>query len=179
MAMEHKAFAFDYEAFEQELAPLLREALQTGATGELVAFIEANRDTLTDPYEGEPLGADWQTMVDPPDAHQYGDFALTKFYDPQDDLGLGADWEAVQALLQAEVPGGAAFVLGRPFGPPGSYFDPGKMGAYFQSAREVQEHRRQIQALVERKPELSSQIEVAIAMFDQLAAGGHGAYVTF
>src|SRR5579859_5274373 len=48
-------------------------ALVTGDCAGLVSFINANLDSLRDPYEGEPLGTDWEGMIETQDAHQYGD----------------------------------------------------------------------------------------------------------
>src|ERR1051326_1231389 len=97
--MEHKAFLFDYDAFDGELRAILEGALLSGACGGLVSFINANLGDLRDPYEGEPLGADWETMIETQDAHQYGDFALTKYYDPTADMGLGGAWDNIQELI--------------------------------------------------------------------------------
>src|SRR5207302_666883 len=93
MPMHHKAFVLDHAGFLRELGEVLYRALATGDCGPLVRFIEAHRGSLTDPYEGEPLEASWESMLETRDAHQYGDFALTRFYDPRADDGLAYEWE--------------------------------------------------------------------------------------
>ncbi|MBD2740414.1 hypothetical protein [Coleofasciculus sp. FACHB-1120] len=134
MSMEHKAFVFDYDSFIYELSNILRNALLTNNNEKLVSFIKQNINSLKDPYEGEALNTSWETMVEPKDPHQYGDFALMKFYDPQDDIGLGAmwEWENIQKIFKKEC-GKNSVILGTPFGSKDNYFDPGKMGSYFQS----------------------------------------------
>jgi hypothetical protein len=86
--MEHKAFVFDFRSFESELRPILEKALNDNESSELLRFIEANRAALKDPYEGEPLGEDWFEAAEGNDL-RWGDFALTKYYEPTDDVGLG------------------------------------------------------------------------------------------
>jgi hypothetical protein len=166
MSMEHKAFVFNLSAFESELLPILYRSLERSDNGELFQFIDQNRESLVDPYEGEPLSGDWRSLLETEDAHQLGDFALTKYYDPLEDIGVGHAWlsmsESVRNLL-----------LGRPVGPEANYFDPGKMGSYFQSADEVRESRASLRNV--RDPDLS----VAMQMFDLALADPKGLYVTF
>ena len=75
--MEHKAFAFDWNAFQRHLAPILRDALSSDSVVGLAAFIEHHRQSLTDPYEGEPLPEDWSSLMENRDVQDHGDFALT------------------------------------------------------------------------------------------------------
>jgi hypothetical protein len=75
VSTEHKAYAFAYKPFSTELKPVLEAALASGNCRELIDFIERERSNLTDPYEGEPLGDDWEQLMEFKDAHQYGDFA--------------------------------------------------------------------------------------------------------
>src|SRR5262245_4292434 len=130
--MEHKAFIFDYEPFERELLPLLKEGLLTNHCNGVITFIRQNVESLTDPYEGEPLEEDWEDMIETPDAHQYGDFALTKYYAPSNDIGLGYSWQAIQDVIDTDR--NVSPILGAVVGNPDDPFDPGKMGAYFQSS---------------------------------------------
>jgi hypothetical protein len=179
MSMQHKAYFLDYEAFKSQMGYLLESALMTGSNDKLVQFIEANITSLKDPYEGEPLDESWENLIEVKDAHSYGDFALTKFYHPTMDIGLGDDWEGFQDLLNdvsSEL--GAAF-LGRPFGPEGNYFDPGKMGSYFHTAGEVQQNLSLLKDLARRRPEIFPILNPAIEMLKQAAEAGRGLYVTF
>ena len=172
--MEHQAFVFDYERYESELSRTLYEALRGGSLEELTDFIARHWSRLRD-GEGEPLSSGWHSLVDPQDAHQYGDLALTKFYDPCANIGLGYDWEPlVQALERSSA--SSAIVLGTPFGPPENPFDPGKMGSYFCSARNAEANHTKLREL---QKALGTCGERAIQMFHAAIATGKGLYATF
>jgi hypothetical protein len=177
--MEHKAFAFDYEGFIHSLAPVLEQALRSGDVQPLVQFIEDNRERLTDPYEGCPLDSNWKDLVEPKDAHQLGDFALTLFYSPQENVGLGYEWDSTRQLLDTLLSNGEQVVLGRAFGPPSNCFDPGKMGAYFQSPGEVRSNREAVGQLSKNKPEYSDVLSRVEHMLEKAYQKGWGLYVTF
>jgi hypothetical protein len=179
MSMEHKAFVLDYEAFKWQVGNLLESALMTGINDKLVQFIWTNITRLKDPYEGEPLDESWEDLIEVKDAHSYGDFALTKFYHPAIDIGLGDDWEEIQDLLKGVSSELGTAILGRPFGPERNYFDPGKMGSYFQTSGEVQESLSLLNDLARRKPEISPALNKAIEMLQHAADAGKGLYVTF
>jgi hypothetical protein len=175
--MEHKAFLFDYESFDGELRALLENALLSGDSTGLVSFINANLGSLKDPYEGEPLADDWQDLIETQDAHQYGDFALTKYYDPKADTGLGADWDEVQQMIAADPLMTESPVLGSTVGPPDDPFDPGKMGAYFQTKQQVQRNYSNLTGLGVKQP--ASTLNRAIQMLQGAVDAGSGLYVTF
>jgi hypothetical protein len=134
--MEHKAYAFDWRAFEFDLLPLLVDSLLAKETGGLVAYIDQHRNELTDPDEGQPLPVDWRNTLGNRDVHEFGDYALTRFYDPDDCWGVGYTW----AHLSDELPEPAANVLlGFTVGPAAHRFDPGRYGSYFQTPELVHE----------------------------------------
>jgi hypothetical protein len=172
MTMEHKAYVFDYAAFERELRPILEQALTTSDCRGLVAFIEANHDELTDPYEGEPLGDGWLDLVETADAHQYGDFALTKYYDVLEDCGLGGNWTEAQDAAPVTTAGNSP-LLGHTVGPAETPFDPGKQGSYFQGPSELAESK-DIVVRGARAPWRGA----VVAMLDEALAAGKGLYVT-
>lgn len=129
MSFSHKAFAFDGHAFERQLAPTLRQALAQGGTSALEAFIDTHRALLKDPYEGEPLSPDWRSQLEAGDVQELADFALTRYYDPKEDFGIGAEW----AGLEPDLPGvQRQALLGAVLEAGGQAFDPGRMGSYFQ-----------------------------------------------
>lgn len=168
--MDHKAYVFDWDAFERELAPVLSGALRTGRCDDLVVFINSQRGFLTDPYEGEPLPPDWSSLIETPDAHQFGDFALTKYYRASDLDGLADAWEGIDDRALPDI---AAALLGETFGPKKNPFDPGKYGSYFQTPKRV---RESIAALSKvRWPELSGYR----AILKSAARQKKGLYVTF
>jgi len=171
---EHKAFLFDFDRFNSELRPLLVAALESGDLTGLVSFIGANLSELKDPYEGEPLTADWQKLIETRDAHQLGDFALTKYYDPQDDRGLGSEWQAVQDIIAKNLK--ESPILGTAVGPKGNLFDPGKMGSYFQSSAQVRSNIAKLAALSSSNGKSMTR---AMAMLEAAEEAGTGLYVTF
>jgi hypothetical protein len=137
--MQHRAFLFDFVGFQSELAATLEDALRSGSPASLIRFVDERRSSLRDPYEGESLPDDWQHLVDSTDPQQVGDVALTKYYNPKDDRGLGPTWEATADSVERIATSlGFSPVLGRTIGPPGRPFDPGKMGAYFLSPADVE-----------------------------------------
>lgn len=173
--MEHKAFVFEFADFESELRVVLERALETRALEELSRFIDENLASLTDPSEGEPLDDRWRGMVEVVDPHQYGDFALTKYYGPREDVGFGYDWERVQEKLLRDL-GHDAPLLGNTVGPAGNVFDPGKMGSYFQSSAQVATN---LEAL--RRLSRSEAPDVDVERLRRIleSAVGRGLYVTF
>lgn len=178
--MEHKAYSFDFDKFEKELKPILEASIKSGDIDQLRAFIISNKPYLSDPYEGEPLEDDWEDMIEDRDAHQYGDFALTKYYSPDSDQGLGYDWEKVQDILSGSMRLNISPLLGKSLGESGEYFDPGKMGSYFQDNSEVKSNISVIEKL---KDGLSGELRDAIGEFhkflENVADEGKGIYVTF
>jgi hypothetical protein len=172
--MEHKAFIFDFETFCSELHDVLIDALRTENVTQLREFIEKHRDELKDPYEGASLEDDWESQISPKDPHQYGDFALTKYYDPADDIGLGPEWQDAGELLERERIG-QALLLGSTI----DSFDPGKQGSYTQSPDVVRQGLVALDGLLQRKPELAAQLDPVRAMLAAAASRGGGLYVTF
>lgn len=134
MSMDHKGYAFDWNTFECELYPILIKSLETDDLEEIIAFIERNRDQLTDPYEGSPLDDSWQSTLTNRDAHEYGDYALTKYYAAGDSAGVGDTWIELSDQLSAKA---SQALLGETIGPKRNRFDPGRMGSYFQRPEQV------------------------------------------
>jgi hypothetical protein len=137
MSISHKAFAFDWNAFESdELYMLLFRALESDEVSSLIDYIDNHRAELKDPYEGEPLEPSWQELLENQDVHEYGDFALTRFYDPTADLGVAEKWMEIENLL-SETDRGA--LLGFPICSGNNVFDPSLMGSYFQAPEQILE----------------------------------------
>jgi hypothetical protein len=175
--MEHKAFLFDTDRFDRELRPTIEEALCTGDCAPLVDFIRDNVDLLTDPYEGEPLAPGWDALLETKDVHTYGDFALTKYYDLTSDIGLGAAWERLQEFFANDPDIVTSPILGATIGPGDSPFDPGKMGAYFQSPSQVAANYHHLLDLA--RESRSDFVADAVRMLGQAARAGKGLYITF
>jgi len=171
--MSHKAYAFDWRAFEADgLYALLLAALQSGDAGRIKRYIDAHYDDLRDPYEGEPLDTKWEALLENRDVHEYGDFALTRFYDPLDDRGLADDWSAIDGeLCESD----RAAMLGLPIGPSGREFDPGRQGSYFQTPQRVVDSLLRVEGVVAKMPKLRPFAELLRACVES----GRGVYVTF
>ena len=179
MALEQKAFLFDYDLFDQTLSEILRRALATNDLAQMDGFIEGNLSSLRDPTEGTPLKSNWRESLETTDAHQLGDLALTMFYDPLSDIGLGYQWEGIQDALEQELGPRVNILLGQQFGPTGNLFDPGKMGSYFQPATLVQHNLASLEALAGRQPGISSRLVPAMQLFRKPLSVTKGLYVTF
>jgi hypothetical protein len=178
MSMEHKAFVFDHEEFELELKEILEIALNLNEIRGLEDFITLNINYLTDPYEGERLPENWDEMLEYKDPHNYGDFALTKFYNPTEDIGLGYDWIEIEDVLSNEY-GECICILGNPIGKENNYFDPGKMGSYFQSLSMVMDNKNKIDILMKNKPSYIEFLTPVVSMFDFALMSKKGLYISF
>jgi hypothetical protein len=179
VSMSHKAYAFDWSAFvRDELHNILLDALSSGDERGLIRYIEANRDYIKDPYRGGPLSDDWKDRLGNYDVHEFGDFALTRFYDPMEDYGVEYDWlDLVEHLPEADL----TALLGTPFGSPRAYFDPGRQGSYFQTPQEVVRSLARVQRIDlsnidEDQRESWPQFK---KLLEECAQAGIGLYVTF
>src|SRR5262245_18717762 len=169
MPMEHQAYAFDWSRFEFDLLPVLVGALTANNSAELETYIGRHLSELSDPYEGEPLTVDWRDTLGNRDVHEYGDYALTRFYDPSDCWGIGYGW----ARLSDELPRLAAnTMLGFSVGPAENRFDPGRYGLYFQTPIQVRESLALLQSV--GRLELTSYL----SLLERCVAEQSGVYVT-
>jgi hypothetical protein len=148
MSISHKAYLFDHAEFSRELSEPLFTALASGDIQSLREFIERFRPRLTDPMTGESTAEDWETSYrHQSDVQQYADLALTKYYDPESNLGLDYGFDALGSFLEA-VPKvrrvAGPLICGYLFGPKGRRLDPGYMGTGLLSSADV---RRQLRTL--------------------------------
>jgi hypothetical protein len=153
--------------------------LLSGDAKGLIVFINNNLGDLKDPYEGQPLESDWEAMIETTDSHQYGcgDFALTKYYDPLEDIGLGLEWESVQDAISSDANLAESPILGSTVGPSEGPFDPGKMGSYFQSLHQVRRNHQYLLNLSKKGG--STDLSKSIQMLSQAENAEKGLYVTF
>lgn len=180
MSFEHKAFVFDIDRFSRELKPLLESCLSSGNIDQVRDFIVSNKRFLVDPYEGVALDDSWEDMIEEKDPHQYGDFALTRYYSPADDRGLGSWWSPVQELVSDK--SGLSFspFLGVPIGSDEAFFDPGKMGSYFQTTYEVSESLSKLLEVTGKIPDEALEVVGEFKKMLERAIGEKkGLYVTF
>jgi len=178
MNVYHKAYIFDLKSFSQELAPLITAALRTGELKELRAFIRLNVGSLVDPYEGERLDDQWEQLLEYEDAHQLGDFALTKYYSPLEERGAGEVWGKYFYDYDGYAEG--LPFLGRVLGAATEPFDPGKMGSYFQGPSDVSVSLGLLRASdVEMSTEDENVLEVYYELLQEALEKSLGIYVTF
>jgi hypothetical protein len=179
--MIHKAYAFDWSAFARdELHDILLDALASGDTNGLIRYIEANRHHLKDQDEGGPLqdNWNWKNELENFDVHEFGNLALTRFYDPIENYGLVYDYlDLAEHLPEADL----TPLLGTPFGSPGAYFDPGGLGSYFQTPQQVVKSLARVQRIDlwymdEDRRESWPQFK---KLLEECAQAGSGLYVTF
>ncbi|NMZ19018.1 hypothetical protein HBO08_18555 [Pseudomonas rhodesiae] len=119
-------------------------------------------------------------MIEDMDAHQYGDFALTKYYSPKDDHGLGVKWADFQEKISNRGKLNISPFLGAPVGVDGEFFDPGKMGSYFQTTHEVGESLKKIEGVKgEMQDDFIEELESYESFLSQANSVKKGIYVTF
>jgi hypothetical protein len=178
MSLNHKAFVFDYHLFQRELRPMLEAALASGAVAPLRQFMKENLPYLKDPDEGTPLEEGWEQRLETRDVDQYGDIALTKYYSPDLDGGIGSAWAELDVCLAAM--NLASSTLGATIGNGQGRFDPGKIGSYFQSPDDV---HRNLKALREASAEMPAELLPSLSSFITLLQNAMekraGLYVTF
>jgi hypothetical protein len=141
MSIDHKAYLFRYDQFQEELADLVLRSLRTGELGPLRTFINRHRASLTDHATEEPLADDWEEEYgQEPDVQRYADLALTRYYDLTDNLGLGYGFDALLAYLRTVsrlARHADGLICGSLFGPKGKRLDPGRMGTGLVSPPEA------------------------------------------
>src|SRR5689334_17801487 len=170
MSMSHKAYVFDWQRFERELAALLMRSLTDGDAQGLIQFGNERLSALSNPYEGQLLASGWLGTLEVADVHEVADYVLTNYYTPTEDWGIGDSWLVVKEGLDA--PHKSA-LLGNPFGPANNQFDPGRMGAYFQDEAMC---RRSFALLNATKEEALGPF---LAGLQRAIQSGKGVYVTF
>jgi hypothetical protein len=157
VSIEHKAWPFDCDGFEQEFGPILLAALESGDVAGIRSFINAHHSAMWDAWDAETLSTDWEEQVIARsrrfghkqfDAEWYGDIALTKYYRPYEEMGLMYGWDVLLAYLETVpriAPVAEDFIRGFPFGPEDRPFDPGKQGTGFMRARFVRSYHQLLQ----------------------------------
>ncbi|MCL1981929.1 MAG: hypothetical protein FWG53_02395, partial [Clostridiales bacterium] len=99
MSMLHKAFCFNTGSFRDELYPIIMKAAADGEISGIIAFIEGNIDSISSPYTEDPIEKDWISELEEVDFQSLADFALTRYYDICEDIGLEYSWAALSEYL--------------------------------------------------------------------------------
>jgi hypothetical protein len=139
MSMEHKAFLFETSKFFGELAPIIFRAARNNDKDLLRSFINSRIGVVRSPYTGEFLKGNWEQELENGDLQELADFAMTCYYNPQEDRGLGYDWDP---LLESLRMSSTAFdpgyvILGRQITDGQFVLDPGRMGTGIVQAEDV------------------------------------------
>lgn len=156
MSKSHRAFVFDEAGFRRELAPLLQRNDSAG----LQHFLHDHQAQLRNPETGAPLTDD--------DDHSAPEVALTAFYDPATDIGLGSAAEKLRFALIDLYPEGRVFVGGGQL--------PGIAGE-FQSAEYVAGSVPLLEQLRHDHPQQRAVIDPVLHLLQTAAAAGKGLYI--
>lgn len=90
------------------------------------------------------------------DLQDYADIALTKFYNPAEDIGLNYEWLRVVKIFNEELSlDGDRFVFGQQICSTSYCFNPGRIGSYFQSFDDTQRNLNIIRECLKHKSELA------------------------
>jgi len=172
MSMDHRAFVFDYEAFVRELRPQLFQLVE-GEPAALDEFIDSHWPLLKHPQTRVPLHQQWRDVLTNPGIK--GEAALTRYYDPDGDIGLHDDWMRTLKLLDHLLPSGGSVTLGEPIEHHGRAFDPRLQGTFFQSPALVRSNLARLDNIT-----TGSDDEGIAAWREALvSASDRGLYVTF
>jgi hypothetical protein len=175
--MEHHAFVFDYDAFQSELVPLLKDALPLDNPEPLARFIDTHLDQLTLPQDGTPLDTSWRnSLPNSVGINEYGALALTRYYSPLDDVGLLAEWDDLWDFLEQY--GLADIMLGTPLSRGLVGFYPSGDYSYLQSPEQVTDNLKRLEELYKDNHEIDNEIDELVTMFQRAARALKGLYIT-
>lgn len=149
--MEHKSFLFNTSAFTKELSEIILTAGETNNEELLISFINQNLDHLKSPYSGEELTSEWLEELETEDIQELADFAMTKYYNPDEELGLSYVWESLLELfddLDLKY-NREYYILGESLNFKNFILDPSKMGLGFVNSEHVNDIHRELVSLKE------------------------------
>jgi len=164
MSIKHRAFVFDEQGYRRELAPLLVRKDPVALTG----FIEAHWARLRDPRTGTPLQSNGRVVLEESGPFNEAALALTAFYNPGADIGLGSAAQSLRFALIDLYPEGRVFVQGGQLE---------AVGGYYQSAEYVAESVAILEALREEYPRKLEIIDPVLTMLKTAAAASQGLYI--
>ena len=164
MSTLHKAFVFDEAAFRRELAPILDRHDDTA----LENFISDHRAELRDPETGTALELSWREKPENEGRGRRAALALTAYYDPTANIGLGNAASKYRFALMDLYPEGRVFVAGGSLGVP---------EGYFQSAPYVAESTAILERLRSDFPLKADVIDPVLAMLQTAATASRGLYI--
>jgi hypothetical protein len=172
MSMNHKAYVFEDEAFDKELSVPLANALRKNDPKILLPFIDSHREQLKW-KRTDPMPKDLHAWCMEEGVQQAGDLALTAFYDPEAEIGLGPAWHQMHELLDSIDVDAVGTLCGEPF-VARVVFNPGGLGAYFQTADEVWGNRDGLKSILRRNRKWVPIFAPASAMLETALQTGNG-----
>ncbi|OAB38857.1 hypothetical protein [Paenibacillus glacialis] len=139
MAMEHKAYLFDTDAFSEELGEIIIASGATNDIDSLKAFITKNMGKVRSVYTGELLNNEWEKEIENGSVQELTDFAMTCYYSPEEELGFSYTWDALLEALSMVSPKFHPdyYILGRQLESGGFTLNPGGMGLGFVYADDI------------------------------------------
>ncbi|MET3028334.1 hypothetical protein ABXT06_16765 [Flavobacterium sp. UW10123] len=151
MSMEHKSFLFNTSVFTKELSEIILTAAGTENETLLISFINENLDNLKSPYSGQKLTNEWHEELETEDIQELADFAITKYYNPNQELGLSFLWESLLELFDdLDLKYNCEYyILGKSLNYKNFILDPGKMGLGFVNSEHITDIHRELISLKE------------------------------
>jgi hypothetical protein len=164
MSNLHKAFVFDEAAFRRDLAPILDRHDDTA----LEHFISDQRARLRNPRNGVHIESDWRDDAAFDGFGRRATLALTAYYDPTANIGLGSAASKCRFGLIDLYPEGRVFVGGGVLE---------VVGGVFQSAEYVVESVGILETLRADFPLKIEIIDPVLGMLHAAASAGQGLYI--
>ncbi|MCX6368834.1 MAG: hypothetical protein NTX57_19300 [Armatimonadetes bacterium] len=164
MSNLHKAFVFDEAAFRRDLAPILDRHDDTA----LEHFISDHRAQLRNPRNGVHIESDWRDDAAFDGFGRRATLALTAYYDPTANIGLGSAASKCRFGLIDLYPESRVFVGGGALGVP---------DGYFQSASYVAESVAILENLRAQLPLKAEIIDPVLIMLHAATAENKGLYL--
>ena len=149
MSMEHKSFLFNTSAFTKELSEIILTAGETDNEKLLISFINQNLNDLKSPYSGEELTVEWIEELETEDIQELADFAMTKYYNPDEELGLSYSWELLLELFdELDLKfNNEYYILGKSLDSENFTLDPGRMGLGFIDSQQISSIHKELISL--------------------------------
>lgn len=149
MSMEHKSFLFNTSAFTKELSEIILTAGETDNEKLLITFINQNLNDLKSPYSGEELTAEWVEELETEDIQELADFAMTKYYNPDEELGLSYSWELLlESFDELDLKfNNEYYILGKSLDSENFTLDPGRMGLGFIDSQQISSIHKELISL--------------------------------
>lgn len=200
MSMSHKAFVFDTFGFHKKLSNIILDCATMDNNNLLELFIDENFNFLTSPYSYDFLDSDWRQDLETADIQELSDFAMTFFYEIEDERGCEYTWNAILETLKgfALLLKPEYYILGNALKTKNFALDPGKLGLGFIDAVHISTMHTELISLRDEiwnsydqnvdkskllyEPsytEFMEGYENLISIYEQAQKRGHGLLMTF